>query len=164
MHPFCVENLQLVRYEKGQSFGLHHDSGTLLGVDDDDIKDLKDSKDLSVDVSKSSPFRLFTIFVYLNTISEDSGGATHFPFQDQLKIQPQAGYALVWCNSDLSGGDHLRTRPRAEIKMIHEGQAITKPDTIKWGMNIWLCDSEVCPVQKEKDDKKQKPAKKHKAH
>ena len=56
--------LQVVRYQPGQYFGEHHDMGTL---EDDDT------------VVAHPPRRLITLFVYLNEVPKQAGGATAFP-------------------------------------------------------------------------------------
>jgi prolyl 4-hydroxylase len=66
-----VEQLKIVRYEKGQEFRMHHDSNTC---------ELR---------------RRYTIFCYLNDVEE--GGETEFPHLN-LKFKPVRGRALLWKN------------------------------------------------------------------
>ncbi len=80
-----VESLQFLRYQKGQKFDLHHDSG---------VYD-EDANTISVDTDK--PLRVGSVFLYLNDLEEEAGGETVFP-QCELTVRPKAGRALVWSN------------------------------------------------------------------
>mmetsp|Transcript_14762 Transcript_14762/g.33561 ORF Transcript_14762/g.33561 Transcript_14762/m.33561 type:complete len:958 (+) Transcript_14762:58-2931(+) len=64
-----LERANLVRYQPGQQFKVHHD-GT---------------------------FRQKTLFVYLNDLPEDDGGETLFPNLGLL-FRPRKGCALLWSN------------------------------------------------------------------
>jgi prolyl 4-hydroxylase len=46
--------------------------------------------------------RVVTVLVYLNTLTEEQGGATHFPNLN-LKVQPKQGMALVFFPSTVDG-------------------------------------------------------------
>ena len=139
-----IEPLQLVRYEPGQFFGVHHDMGDLK---DDDTVELP-KKDLAV------KRRLVTIFCYLNTLENGQGGATYFPKCGNLRVRPVRGRAVLWSNVTEDGQPDERT--------IHAGEAVvdnrkvaaasdttvkgsTKrsqrdADLVKYGLNIWICE------------------------
>ncbi|EDQ92936.1 uncharacterized protein MONBRDRAFT_3101, partial [Monosiga brevicollis MX1] len=86
----CIEPLQVVSYQQGQQFKLHHDAGTLLERDGG--------------VELVTPLRTATIFVYLNTIpaTRSCAGYTHFP-RLGLKVQPKRGRAVVFPNLRADG-------------------------------------------------------------
>ena len=156
----CIEPLQLVRYEAGQYFNLHHDLGVLY-------------EDGSVELPVLPPRRVCTIFVYLNDVPLQCGGCTRFPLlgpssssssnncnndtaknhsiitcreeQQGLCVQPVRGRALLWCNVDEGG--------RPEVRTVHSGEAIVDRDgdggeddnvntvgVVKYGINIWICE------------------------
>ncbi len=117
-----VEPLQVVRYDVGQYFGAHHDTGVLFD-------------DGSVEFPKNPPRRVCTLFVYLNDVDANAGGSTRFPLlKDRdgnvLEVQPVKGSAVIWSNINGDGDIEERT--------VHEGVAITKGE--KLGMNIWITD------------------------
>ena len=101
-----IEALQLVRYLPGQFFGIHHDLGNLL---EDDSVELP-RKDLAC------KRRLVTIFCYLNTLGDEEGGCTYFPKCGDLRVKPQRGRAVLWCNITPDGKPDSRT--------IHAGEAV----------------------------------------
>ncbi|KAL3920897.1 MAG: hypothetical protein SGILL_003030 [Bacillariaceae sp.] len=142
-----IEPLQLVRYEPGQFFGIHHDLGDLR---DDDTVELP-KRDLAV------KRRLVTIFCYLNTLEDGQGGATYFPKCGELRVKPIRGRAVLWSNVTEDGQPDDRT--------IHAGEAVTDDgkgatcasqsekgkkeektfiqkdeDLVKYGLNIWICE------------------------
>ncbi len=104
-----IEALQLVRYLPGQFFGVHHDLGNLL---EDDSVELP-RKDLAC------KRRLVTIFCYLNTLGDDEGGCTYFPKCGDLRVKPQRGRAVLWCNITPDG--------KADSRTIHAGEAVKSP-------------------------------------
>ena len=63
-----VEPLQVVSYTGDQSFGVHHDSGTLVEADGEQ----------DTQVKLTAPYRLVTFFVYLTDMPH-GGGETVFP-------------------------------------------------------------------------------------
>ncbi len=101
-----IEALQLVRYLPGQFFGIHHDLGNLL---EDDSVELP-RKDLAC------KRRLVTIFCYLNSLRDEEGGCTYFPKCGDLRVKPQRGRAVLWCNITPDGKPDSRT--------IHAGEAV----------------------------------------
>lgn len=113
-----IEPLQLVRYKKGQFFGVHHDLGHL---EEDDTVQLPPK---SVLMKR----RLVTLFCYLNEV--EAGGATDFPAAG-VSVQPVVGRAVLFSNILASGMPDPRT--------IHAGLPVEKG--IKYGLNIWLCES-----------------------
>ena len=118
-----IEPLQLVRYLPGQFFGRHHDTGALF-------------EDGSVDLPMVPPRRVATLFVYLNSVPAEGGGATRFPLlcnregTGPLDVQPERGSAVLWSNIGQDG--------RPDEKTVHEGRPITGGE--KYGMNIWITD------------------------
>ena len=145
----CIEPIQLVRYETGQFFHIHHDLG-----------DYNEETGHVVLPPKSwfVKRRLVTIFCYLNnlpssstpstttslsppddhqgscstsTSSTSSGGETYFPQASQLTISPKKGRAILFCNILSNGQPDPRT--------IHAGKVVTQG--IKYGLNIWICES-----------------------
>ncbi len=120
IQPRALEALQLVRYEQGQFFGIHHD----LGIYDEE----EDTVELPPKTTWS-PRRLVTLFCYLNDCSE--GGATYFP-KAQLRVQPVAGSAVLFSNVLSDGMPDVRT--------LHAGEPPTSTQCVKYGLNIWFCE------------------------
>lgn len=122
----CIEPIQLVRYQIGDFFQAHHDLGTLYD-------------DGSIELPPSSvlfpPRRLVTIFVYINTVPKEFGGATRFPLlmeqkgtlsvrnKDKhiLQVQPKRGRALLFCNILRNG--------LPEPLTVHSGEPLTFPSS-----------------------------------
>ncbi|OEU13405.1 hypothetical protein FRACYDRAFT_189308 [Fragilariopsis cylindrus CCMP1102] len=121
-----IEALQLVRYQPGEFFGIHHDLGNLL---DDDTVQLP-PKD------HGSKRRLVTLFCYLNTLQDDEGGCTYFPnvgSDSHLRVKPKRGRAVLWSNIGIGG--------KPDPKTIHAGETvISEAGTKKYGLNIWVCE------------------------
>lgn len=113
---FPVENsedLQLLHYEEGQFYKVHHD---LIGAHID---------------GPSGP-RVLTFFLYLNDV--EKGGGTRFPEllsgAPPVTVQPKRGTALVWpsvLDKDVNMGD-FRT----------EHEALTVVSGVKYGANAWI--------------------------
>lgn len=114
----AIEPLQLVRYVKGEKFGVHHDMGT--------YNEETDTVELPYK-STLAKRRILTIFCYLNDVP-NGGGYTHFPACDGLRIRPKAGQAVVFSNVTKEGLPDKRT--------IHEGDEVTAGE--KYGLNIWV--------------------------
>ena len=91
----------------GQFFGLHHDMG------DYDEQSGEVALPPKTVVAKR---RLVTIFCYLNDFPPDAGGCTWFPSCNDLRVQPKAGRAVVFCNVTAEGLPDPRT--------IHAGEAV----------------------------------------
>jgi hypothetical protein len=137
-----VEPLQLVRYKKGQFFGIHHD----LGDYDDETQTV-----IPPPRSLYCRRRLVTIFCYLNTLAsntttqdearttsssgddvgDNGGGTTDFPALG-LSITPKAGAAVIFPNVLVPSG-------LPDVRTIHAGRPPTQPN-IKYGLNIWICE------------------------
>jgi prolyl 4-hydroxylase len=114
-----IEPIQLVRYQKHQFFGTHHD----LGMYDENERTV-----LIPPKSILSPRRrLVTFFVYLNSV--ERGGATYFPIPN-VRIQPIPGRAVLFSNVL----DNAQPDPRT----IHAGEIVQ--EGIKYGLNIWICE------------------------
>lgn len=112
-----VEPLQIVSYVNGQKFETHHDAGTLL--DDGNVELVP-------------PRRLITIFAYLNTLP-DGEGCTEFPaVSPPLRVTPEKGSAVLFCNVLPSG--------EADPRTIHRACPVTK-GLCKIGMNVWIGDT-----------------------
>ena len=103
------ENLQLLRYQVGQRYGVHHDYTANL-------------------VNRPPGVRILTVFLYLN---DDGlvGGGTNFPLGN-LTIQPKQGRAVLWPSvlNDRPGQKDPRT----------EHQALPVQAGVKFGANAWI--------------------------
>lgn len=153
-----IEPLQLVRYEKGQQFGLHHDSGTIVG---ERISSPGKSetwlKRHKYEIEATEPYRVCSLFVYLNTLSSPTvGGQTSFPCTyPEILMTPQAGTALFWSNMKLpSKGTLKKNRVKREMnaktrflltdhmeadaRTVHEALPVLTEREVKYGMNIWI--------------------------
>ena len=107
------EPSQVLRYGRGQQYTLHPD-----------FFDPKDSKQLA-----NGGNRQATMLVYLNTLDEASGGATHFPKADHLRVQPTCGDALLWYNTRCDG--------KVDPDSTHAGEPVLS-STTKWVLSKWL--------------------------
>jgi prolyl 4-hydroxylase len=106
-----LEALNLTRYSHTQKYEGHHDyfnGSTRAGKAGD---------------------RVMTIFVYLNDVPEDAGGATEFP-RLNVRVQPKKGNAVFWMNTSFAGQVYDKT--------LHAGMPITKEGITKYGMNVWM--------------------------
>lgn len=110
------EECQMVLYDDGNRYGLHHDC--------------LEPRRLS---RVPSHQRLATVLVYLVDVPSVCGGKTSFPRLD-FEVQPEAGTALFWMNVDGAG----QPDPRA----VHEAQPIRKSysgnSVRKVALNVWL--------------------------
>lgn len=125
----CIEPLQLVKYETGQYFAEHHDTGILF----DDYSIELPHKSLT-----SAPRRIVTVLVYLSDVPEGAGGKTVFPLLDDPKtgkkgmaVIPKRGSALMWCNINKYG--------LPDSRLVHAGEPLHS-GAIKYAMNIWVCE------------------------
>jgi len=114
-HPLThIEELQVVSYEKGQQYQIHHDAFTNKSISE------------KGKIEKNGQ-RVYTVLVYLN--DDFFGGSTFFPSLE-YKIQPKEGKALVFRNV---------TKLRRIIKAAnHCGLPVTKGR--KYALNIWIRD------------------------
>lgn len=111
-----VEPLQIVSYQLGELFNVHHDAGTLL----------EDGQ-----VEMIYPLRYATFFVYLNTLPEGQG-CTEFPSLD-IAVTPSARDAVFFSNVCPYTGE-------LDPRTIHRACPITIPGYRKLGVNIWVTD------------------------
>ncbi len=111
--PYNIEQLQMVKYKKGELNNTHHDAGVIY-------------EDGSIELIL--PVRLYTIFVYLSTLKNSDGGCTYFP-ELGFRIRPQRGGAILFpnVNSDRS----------VKAQVIHREEPI-KTNVTNYGMNIWI--------------------------
>jgi prolyl 4-hydroxylase len=119
----CLEGLQLVRYTKGQFFGVHHDLGDYNEADG--TVELPPKQECGIRCRR----RLVTILCYVNEVEQ--GGNTEFPsLNDDLQVEPRAGRAVLWQNVLPNGLPDART--------VHAGAPVE--DGVKYALNIWLCE------------------------
>lgn len=102
------EDLQILKYEVGEKYGIHHDF-----VDQQLLH-------------QCGP-RILTFFLYLNDVEE--GGETVFPYLG-ISVKPKKGAALLW-PSVLSSAPRQR-----DMKTAHEAKPVIKDR--KYGVNSWL--------------------------
>ena len=76
--------------------------------------------------------RVVTVLVYLNTLTEEQGGATHFPNLN-IKVQPQQGMALVFFPSTVDG--------LLDRQALHAALPPTSNAT-KYVSQVWIRQSE----------------------
>lgn len=111
-----IEGLMAVRYRYGQKFDAHVDY-----FDDHEIGLLDNGGQ-----------RIYTFFVYLNSLHSDEGGETEFP-KLGIKSKPRKGDALFWFNQDPKTGKMMPDT-------LHSGNPVTKKGVTKYGLNIWIRD------------------------
>jgi prolyl 4-hydroxylase len=107
---YYSENIQLLRYEVGQRYGVHHDYTENLA-------------------GRPPGVRILTVFLYLNHDGLQGGG-TNFPqLYGNLTVQPKQGRALLWPSvlNDQPGRKDPRT----------EHQALSVEQGVKYGANAW---------------------------
>lgn len=102
------EPLQLLKYETGQKYNVHHD---LLQWQNEGI---------------CGP-RILTFFLYLSDVTE--GGETHFPSLN-ITIKPKKGSAVLW-PSTYNENLHLM-----DERTYHEAKAVVKGQ--KYAANAWI--------------------------
>jgi len=102
------EYLQLLRYEQGQYYKVHHDF-------------------IPYHLKRAQGVRILTIFLYLNDV--EGGGGTHFSALN-LTVQPKQGRAVVW-PSVLDEVPNMQ-----DDLMLHE--ALPVQAGIKYSANSWI--------------------------
>ena len=107
--PRNSEDLQLLKYEKGQFYNSHHDY----------IQHQKDRQ--------CGP-RILTVFMYLNEV--EAGGGTRFTDLD-ITVTPKVGRVLIW--PSVYDSDPMEKDPR----MTHEAMPVEAG--IKFGSNACMC-------------------------
>lgn len=102
------ESFQILQYEPGQFYRVHHDNGA------DDF------------LLPSGP-RILTFFLYLSDVEE--GGETNFPILN-ISVRPKRGRAVLW-PSVLDENPHATDR-----RTFHEAKPVIKG--IKYAANAWI--------------------------
>jgi len=87
-----IEELQIVKYDNGNFFKLHHDY-----------------------INYFENKRKYSIIIYLNSLNEEDGGETYFPFYNQTVI-PEEGTLIYFDNLFDDNSDNFLT--------LHEGKPI----------------------------------------
>eukprot|EP01036_Dinobryon_divergens_P028413 gene28414-37350_t len=102
------ESFQVLKYETGQKYNVHHDYG-------------------KEDVSLACGPRILTFFLYLSDVEE--GGETAFPSLG-IAVKPKKGKALLWPStlSDFPEDQDART--------FHEARPVIKG--LKYAANSWI--------------------------
>jgi len=106
------EHFQILRYEPGQYYNVHHDF-------------------IEMDVGRPSGPRILTFFLYLNDVEE--GGGTNFPRLgggDGLTVMPKKGKALLW--PSVTNDEPETWDPRTH----HAALPVEKG--IKFAANAWI--------------------------
>ena len=106
-YPVRNQQWQIVHYNPGQQYKVHHDG---MG-------------------------RMYTMFVYLNTV-KGKGGETNFP-NAKRKFKPVLGNAVLWTNYHVQrwmGADWMVQDTEAN----HAG--LPPKEGEKWGINVWVLD------------------------
>jgi prolyl 4-hydroxylase len=106
--PMNSESLQLLRYEEGQFYKVHHD---YIGTEKD----------------RAQGVRILTVFLYLSDVEQ--GGGTNFPSLD-LTVEPKRGRVLLW-PSVLDEDPH-----EYDDRTYH--QALPVIEGLKYGANAWF--------------------------
>jgi len=108
LHRNYSEHLQILKYEPGEFYTLHHDY-------------------IERQRLRIAGARIVTLFLYLNNVP--AGGATHFPDLN-ITVFPQRGAALLW-PSVLDDDPHAR-----DDRTFH--QALPVVQGVKYGANAWF--------------------------
>jgi prolyl 4-hydroxylase len=136
------ENIQVVRYEKGQKYGAHRDFFN--------PNDYHKQPGMLNSVEYGARNRLATVFWYLETVAEGHGGETFFPraLNEQgqeyhpwngdhedcyrgVYVQPVKGNAVLFYSMVPDG--------RLDERSLHGGCRPRGDGTIeKWGANQWI--------------------------
>mmetsp|Transcript_76001 Transcript_76001/g.178303 ORF Transcript_76001/g.178303 Transcript_76001/m.178303 type:complete len:324 (-) Transcript_76001:87-1058(-) len=115
LHMDHLEPVQCVHYNPGQEYQAHFD-----------FFDEKDC-DYQEHMSRGGN-RMFTVFVYLNTVPPHLGGSTGFQNLGTA-VNAVEGRAVFWANEDRRGV--------MDERMLHSGDPILE-GTEKFGLNIWI--------------------------
>ena len=111
-----IEGFMVVRYRYGEKFDAHYDY----------------FEDHEIGVLDNGGQRIYTFFVYLNTLHEGEGGETEFP-KLGIKSKPRRGDAIFWENKSSKTG-------KMQQDTLHSGNPVTKKGVTKYGLNIWIRD------------------------
>jgi hypothetical protein len=129
-----IEPGMLVRYLSGESFGLHHDAGTLMYRDPDCIATITGRSNVDELVAAipdavsfvNPPVRIVTMFVYLN----DNAAGTRFPFLN-LDIEAKSGKCVMFSNYSERLG-------QLDPRTSHEGVRLGSDAVPKFGLNLFV--------------------------
>jgi prolyl 4-hydroxylase len=102
------ESFQILRYELGQMYNAHHDTG--LGQ-----------------FRLACGARILTFFLYLSDVEE--GGETAFPHLN-LAVKPQRGKAVLWPGVFSDNPDSIDSRT------LHEARPVVRG--VKFAANTWI--------------------------
>ena len=102
------ESFQVLRYETGQKYVVHHDYG-------------------HEEVSLACGPRILTFFLYLSDVEE--GGETNFPLLN-IAVTPKKGRALLWPSVLDSDPERQDSRTMHEAKPVIKGR--------KFAANSWI--------------------------
>jgi hypothetical protein len=110
-------------------FNIHHDTGDVddnhLGTEPD--PDNGDEADVADYLSDDGVTRIFTLFVYFNTVRNE--GETAFPWLNIVQA-PIRGSAVMWPNVNPDGSVQKFT--------AHEARPVKTKNVQKFAMNVWL--------------------------
>lgn len=118
----------LTRYREGDGQSVHIDSHERPGPD-------ADAEALQSFRAKGGQ-RIVQCLVYLNSVSEEAGGATkfHHPSLEDLRVQPEAGSALLFCTTFADGVEDAR--------LSHSAENVRGSTSEKWVLPLWRCEGE----------------------
>ena len=106
-----LERLNMVRYNPGEFYGVHHDG----------------------------PMRPVTVFIYLNDLPDGAQGETYFP-KLGLKFVPRKGTALMWsnvfCAQRQPNPNLFGKQTGGDPRMVHEG--LPPSSGLKFGLNAFF--------------------------
>ena len=106
--PNNAEHMQLLKYEPGAYYRLHHDW-------------------IPEQLDAACGPRAYTFFLYLSDVEE--GGGTKFPYIDKI-VMPKKGSAVLWPHG-------LDSDPRVkDDRTHHEAMPVIKG--VKWAANYWI--------------------------
>ena len=115
VNPCQIEDLQVVRYKPGQKYDYHFDWFKDKYIEEGGKE------------NKRGRQRLYTIFVYLNTLNEEgNNGSTCFKNLN-ICAKPIQGNAVYWTNLKNGKGD---------TNTLHAG--IAPKNGVKYGLNVWV--------------------------
>lgn len=103
-----AENLQLLRYEKGEFYNTHNDF-------------------IPYQVDRQCGARILTFYIYLNDVEE--GGGTNFP-EFGLTVTPKRGRVALWPSVLDDNPNVIDDRTKHQALPVIKG--------IKYGANAWV--------------------------